>query len=73
MKQFDATLIYTLHYEMHHLGSKSKDAIQLGVHRHCCHINGESMQFCVVEGKLVRMLAWRKIYGVSKIDFYRYK
>jgi hypothetical protein len=27
----------------------------------------------VLEGKLVCMLAWWKIYGVSKTDFYRYK
>jgi hypothetical protein len=72
-KQFDATLIYTLHHKMHHLDSLLKDAIRLGVHRHCRGISGESRQFCVLEGKLVCMLAWRKIYGVSKIDFYRYK
>jgi hypothetical protein len=73
MKHFDVELIYTLHHEMHHLDSKSKDAIRLGVHRHFYRINGKSMQFCVLEGKLVRMLAWRKIYGVSKTYFYRYK
>jgi hypothetical protein len=73
LEQFDAALIYTLRHEMHHSDSKSKDAIRLAVHRHCRRISGESRRFCVLEGKLVCMLAWRKIYGVSKTDFYRYK
>jgi hypothetical protein len=73
MEQFDSTLIYILWHEMHHSDSKSKDALRLGVHRHFHHIKRESRRFCVLEGKLVCMLAWRKIYGVSKTDFYRYK
>jgi hypothetical protein len=73
MEQFDSALIYTLRHEMHHSDSKSKDALQLGVHRHFCRIKGESRQFCVLDGKLVCMLQCRKIYGVSKTDFYRYK
>jgi hypothetical protein len=73
MEQFDSALIYTLRHEMHHSDLKLKDALRLGVHRHFRHIKRESRQFCVLDGKLVCMLAWRKIYGVSKIDFYRYK
>jgi hypothetical protein len=42
LEQFDVALIYTLHHEMHHLDSKSKDAIRLAVHRHCRRISGES-------------------------------
>jgi hypothetical protein len=73
MEQFDSALIYTLWHEMHHSDSKSKDALRLGVHRHFHRIKGESRQFCVLDGKLVCMLQWRKIYGVSKTYFYRYK
>jgi hypothetical protein len=73
MEQFDSALIYTLQHEMHHSDSKSKDALRLGVHRHFRRIKGESQRFCVLEGKLVCILAWREIYGVSKTDFYRYK
>jgi hypothetical protein len=73
MEQFDSALIYTLRHEMHHSDSKSKDALRLGVHRHFHRIKGESRRFYVLEGKLVCMLAWRKVYGVSKTDFYRYK
>jgi hypothetical protein len=58
---------------MNHSDSKSKDALRLGVHRHFRRIKGESRRFYVLEGKLVCMLAWRKVYGVSKTDFYRYK
>ena len=58
---------------MHHSDLKSKDDLQLGVHRHFRHIKEESQRFCVRDGKLVCMLAWQKIYGISKIDFYRYK
>ena len=73
MEQFDVALIYTLWHKMHHLDSKSKDALQLGVHRHFRHISGESKRFYIMEEKLVCMLAWWKVYGVSKTNFYRYK
>jgi hypothetical protein len=73
MEQFDSTLIYILWHEMHHSDSKSKDAFRLGVHTHFRRIKGESWRFCVLGGKLVCMLAWRKKNGVSKTDFCRYK
>jgi hypothetical protein len=73
LSQFDAPLIYTLRHEMHHSDSKSKDSLRLGVHRHSYSIPGQSSKMCCLEGRLVCMQAWRKIYGVSKTDFYRYK
>jgi hypothetical protein len=58
---------------MHHSDSKSKDSLRLGVHRHSYSIPGQSSKMYCLEGRLVCMQAWRKIYGVSKTDFYRYK
>jgi hypothetical protein len=73
LSQFDAPLIYTLRLEMHHLNSKLIDSLRLGVYRHSYSVLGQSSKICYLEGCLVCMQAWRKIYGVSKTDFYRYK
>lgn len=71
--QFNAALIETLRYELHHSDSKSKDNIRLAIHKNFHYVPNTRKKVCVVEGKVICMSAWRMIYGVSKTDFYRYR
>jgi hypothetical protein len=73
IRQFDAPLIATLRHEMHHSNSRTKDVLRLGVHRKSYIGTTVSKSISMLEGREVCIDAWRKIYGVSKFDFYKYK